>query len=162
MITQQELKDLLDYDPLTGLFRWHVVGQGWRRRNSNLAGSIKEGRVVLRIKGKMYKAHRLAWLYMTGSWPNGIMDHKNRDGTDNRFSNLREATASQSLANRMSNRKQGLKGTTFHKKGNLWNARVKKDGKEISLGYFKTAEEAHQAYKEAAIRIHGEFAFTDY
>lgn len=149
----------LSYDPNTGVFTWAQprpkvnVGQtaGGLHRSS--------GYITVEINGKSYPAHRLAWFYMTGSMPVNQIDHINRVKTDNRFSNLREATNGQNRANTRSSSKHGLKGVSYKKwlKEKPWEARITFEKKVRSLGCFATKEEAHEAYCKEARRLHGEF-----
>ena len=101
---------------------------------------------------------RMMWAFVTGEWPKHEIDHRDRDPTNDRFSNLRQATSSQNKANRAvrSLNKCGLKGVRFHQNSGLWNARIGAEG--TSLGYFKTAESAHAAYVKAATARFGQFA----
>lgn len=159
--TRHTLKEVcreLRYDPETGLHWWLIARQ--KRRLDVPAGSVnptRRGRLyrVITIDGRGYYAQVLAWLMMTGKWPERQVDHIG-DSTDNRWSNLRLATQSE---NNMGARpiRPGLTGASFHKRSGLWQAYIKKDGKQISLGYFKTAEEAHAEYKKAAVTIFGAF-----
>lgn len=95
---------------------------------------------------------------MTGEWPADMIDHKNRDRTDNRWENLREATRSQNNANRRASSTHGFKGATFNRRQGRWMAQTKVNGKRVYLGYYDTPEEAHAAYVAAAERYFGEFA----
>ena len=161
MIEYSRLKEYLRYDPLTGVFTWI---------KKKTKGSVKVGDVAgcphgngywdIRIDRRLYFAHRLAWFYMTGKWPNGHIDHKNGDPGDNRWENLREATASQNHANtrRPKNNTSGLKGASYAKANNRWLAQIRKQGRHVYLGYHDTKEEAHAAYLEASRRLNGEFA----
>jgi len=161
IINQSLIKSVLDYNPETGVFTWLKSGQGFRGiKAGDVAGGIAEsGYVLIRIKGQTYRAHRLAWVYMTGEQPPEFMDHKDRNRANNRWDNLRPATMSQNHMNAIWPRKgPGLKGTYFHKQCNLWHARIKLNRKYTSLGYFKTTEEAHKAYQEAASRMFGDYA----
>lgn len=95
---------------------------------------------------------------VTGKWPVLQVDHIG-DSTDNRWSNLRLATQSDNNANKEPKR-PGLTGASFYKRTGRWRAYIKKDGKHISLGYFDTAEEAHEEYMKAAARLFGEFVHS--
>lgn len=154
----QRLKELLSYDPATGVFRWRVKPS---RAVSidDIAGSVDRTNGYRRIAldgKKNYKAHRLAWLYVTGEWPQGDLDHINLDKDDNRIANLREATGSQNCANQKAKR-NGLKGA-YRLGQRWWQAVIVKHGKRFYLGCFATELEAHNVYSEAAKKVHGEFA----
>lgn len=159
--SQERLKELFDYNPDTGVFTYKVKTCK-KVRVGSLAG-YKNGRnisiVIDRIK---YKAHRLAWMYMTGDDPEDyIIDHRDRNAYNNRFSNLRKATQKQNARNRTTNACNvlGLKGVKLvNGCKNRYEASITADSKVIYLGAFKTPEEAHQAYCEAADKYHGEFA----
>ncbi len=155
-LTVERLKELLDYDPLTGVFRWRHMRTGVPKPGM-AAGSVDEGYRRISVDGIVHRAHRLAWLYMTGAWPAGEIDHENRVRDDNRFINLRDATHGQNRMNSRGHAVSGLKGATFHKKVKRWYAQAKWDGKHRHLGYFDTAEEAHDAYCRAAAEHNPEF-----
>ena len=159
MITQERLKELLSYDPLTGVFIWRV--DRYRVKAGDRAGSISPstGYRVIRVLQKNYGEHRLAWFYMKGEWPLAEIDHEDLNRQNNKWSNLRSATSSQNKTNR---RARGAypKGVSFHKPSWLFTSRIYGSGQQISLGCFKTAEAAHQAYCAAAPKYHGEFART--
>lgn len=157
MITQEYLKSILNYDPETGLFTW-LVQKGKRVKIGQKAGIISEGYIKIKIDGKKYFAHRLAWLYMTGEWPKDEIDHKNTIRGDNRWENLREATSQQNSFNisiRVNN-KSGFKGVYKYKHYG-YRAAINFNGKITMLGLFATAKEAHEAYVKAAKEIFGEF-----
>lgn len=148
----------LRYSPSTGLFFW--TDAAWRWRNLQ-AGSINQyGYVVIRLGYRGILAHRLAWKMVTGEWPEMLIDHKNLNRADNRWSNLRSASASQNQHNTslQRNNTSGFKGVHWYAARRKWRARIKVDGKEVSLGSFLTAEEASAAYEKAARRYRGEFA----
>jgi HNH endonuclease/AP2 domain len=158
MITQARLKKLLRYNPKTGEFFWRVV----RGKRTDLVGRCtgcpdRQGYLVIRIDDKLYRAHRLAWLYVYGKFPNRQLDHKNRNRADNRILNLRESTQGQNVGNAKIHRdnKSGLKGVTRIK--NSWVAQIGKNYKNIHLGCFRTPEAAHAAYCAAAKKLHGKF-----
>ncbi len=156
MLTQQQLKEVLLYDPETGLFKWaknrHRVNKG------DIAGSLAYGYVSIKLYGEKYMAHRLAFLYITGKWPKEEVDHINCTRNDNRWINLREATRFENMRNvemKFTN-KTGFKGVS--KSNNKWLARIRVLGKFIHLGVFNTPEEANEAYIHAANKHFGEFS----
>src|SRR5215467_8628570 len=97
-IDATRVREVLDYDFETGRFTWRV--KRTRVTVGDLAGCLDAGRYKIRISGRNYWAHRLAFLWMTGEWPQGEVDHKNGNPTDNRWSNLRDATRPQNQHNR--------------------------------------------------------------
>lgn len=163
-----KIRRLLDYNPVTGEFTWlkksgdERYTRAWNSRFAGKpAGRTKaggHGYLEIAIENKLYRAHRLAWLYMTGEWPIDQIDHINCNKTDNRFANLREASAFQNACNVKSSNKSGLKGVTFNKNAKKYTSQICVYRKRISLGYFNSAEEAHQAYAQAAQKLHKEFA----
>jgi hypothetical protein len=157
LITPEALREILTYSPDTGLFTWRVT-RG-KARAGAVAGHINEhGYAVTNLNGRVYRLHRLAWLYMTGAWPVDMIDHKNGRRADNRWENLREATRSQNNANKGAFSAHGFKGATYNKRQGRWLAQIKANGRRHYLGYYDTPEEAHAAYAAAAIRHFGEFA----
>lgn len=157
-ITQSRLKELLDYDPETGVFQRKVATSNTKA--GEIAGCKKRVYVIISVDNKLYRAHRLAWLWMTGLWPEQFLDHINMDKHDNRWINLRAATKSQNMANRgpQRNNTSGFKGVVYYKQYKNWVSNIWKEGKLHHIGYFNTAQEAHAAYSAAAIRLFGEFA----
>jgi hypothetical protein len=155
VITYFELKDMLEYDPFTGVFRWRKqVGQ--RGKPGNPAGSVNgEGYIKLQVKGKPYQAHRLAWFFMTGQWPRNQIDHINGARADNRFKNLRDVTRTVNLQNLQGPRSDntvGFMGVTRNGRG--FSARIKANGAYVRLGTHPTPEQAHAAYIEAKRKLH--------
>lgn len=168
---------LLDYEPLTGRLVWRTkTGSGrsvniWNAKTAGReAGSISEvsgqpGLLYRRVRlfGTLYAAHRLIFFIVTGRWPNDRIDHEDRDGLNNRWTNLREATAQQNQFNR-TRRKDNpcrFKGVRSHRDGVRWQARITIDYRSIHLGIFDTDELAAVAYDRAANARHGEFANTN-
>ena len=153
LLTVQRLKEVLHYDADTGLFT-RFAGRGrWKER----AGTINRGYLTIIVDQKRYRAHRLAWLYVHGEWPNDEIDHINGERADNRISNLRVATRTQNLhniskANR--NSKSGLRGTMWISSTNKWRAAIVVEGKFKHLGMFDEAEQAHAVYVEAKRILH--------
>jgi hypothetical protein len=134
-MTQEELKTLLRYDPETGKFFW-IHARGNLKAGAPAGASDKQGYRVIGVNGKYHKAHRLAFLYMTGKFPPDMVDHINRDTGDNRWENLREVTRSQNCQNKEA------KGIHRMKRNGKWMAYIKLNGKLKHLGYFHTKDEA--------------------
>lgn len=171
MPSQAYLKEILDYNVENGIFRWRKRPQShfktknackiWNSRYPGKeAGTLSNGYTAIRIQGKGYYAHRLAWKYVTGAEPTDQIDHENLNKARNEFSNLREASNAQNGCNSLvrPHSKVGLKGVHFHKRDNLYQARIRVKGKTLSLGFFKSPQAAHEAYKQAADKYNGEFA----
>jgi hypothetical protein len=165
MVDLAKLKELLHYDPDTGLFTW-LVSRGRHARPGSQAGTIHKVKrshasyLRIKIDGKSYLAHRLAFLYMTGEWPTGQPDHRNTDGLDNSWENLRDSSQSQNQANRPARKdnRSGIKGVSYCDRDQLYHAEIQCDGQRIGLGYFKEAGPAALAYAKAAKELFGEFA----
>lgn len=158
-ITAEEARQLLDYDAETGALTWRVGRK--RARAGNVAGTPhSKGYIQIRIYGKPYLAHRLAWLITHGAWPENQIDHINGERDDNRLVNLRPATPAENLRNakRQRNNTSGFKGVSWHKPSKRWQAQIAVNGRTIHVGCFSTPEEAHAAYCKAAEKLHGEFA----
>jgi len=164
-LTLERLKERLDYSPETGIFVWRETFSGMCRKGwpAGRQGTGKAaGYMRINVDGVEYKAHRLAWFYVTGEWPKGQLDHINMVGTDNRLANLRECTQSQNKANSRvyKNSKSGVKGVTWRKDRNCWQACIQKDGKQKHLGFFGDINSAASAYKKAAEAMYGDFHRT--
>lgn len=172
-LTQSRLKEVLRYDPETGGFIWLVTLSN-RAPAGTVAGTTasvgtapyKIPYRLIAVDGVLHRAGRLAWLYVNGEFPAGILDHINCDSCDDRITNLREASTSESVANtRLSRRNtSGFKGVYYHKeKGRKrrWEAYIGMNGRHNVIGYYDTPEEAHEAYKAVAEKRWGEFARAD-
>lgn len=163
-ITREDVLAVLDYDPITGVFTWkpRPHDKRWTVRYAGKQAGVLEssGYRQIKVRGKLRMAHRLAWLIMTGVWPEEWIDHENLDRDDNSFDNLRQATKSQNHANRRAYRtsKTGLKGASFNARTGKYRAQISHGGKVYWLGAFETPEEAHAVYALAARERHGEFA----
>lgn len=162
-LTQEHLRQLLHYDPESGHLTWKVdVARGARCRQGDRAGRLHPtGYIQIGIKGKKYLAHRLAWLWMHGVWPEGIVDHANGIPSDNRAANLRICTYAQNSANarRARNNTSGYKGVSF--KNGAFVATICVNGIQTHLGCFPTVERAAAAYRAAAHEMNGPFARTE-
>lgn len=155
-ITQKELKKLLSYNPETGLFTWKVDKRPVRK--GRVAGSkTSEGYIQIVINYKRYLAHRLAFLYTTGSFPEKYTDHINGNKKDNRFRNLRQASGFQNMCNRskQKNNTSGIRGV--RRQGKKYEARANFQGESYRLGLFPTPKEASKAYQEFTKEKYGEF-----
>ena len=168
-LTAAEVRAALEYDRETGVFTWKHrpdMSPQWNGRWADKrAGSVRTQRAsggmryeTIAVNAKRYRAHRLAWLHVHGKWPEGELDHINRDGTDNRLCNLRPASRAENQANARPPRTNtiGLKGVRRHRR--RFVAQIGYGGRMHYLGIFATAEEAHEAYMNAAREHHGEFA----
>ena len=161
MLTQEELKEILDYYPETGIFRWKSNRANNKIKVVDIAGTLNyNGYRYIRMNGENYREHRLAWFYVYGHWPEKEIDHINGMKTDNSIENLREASRSENNMNKPKqiNNTSGYKGVCWHKAAQKWQAHIKINKKLKHLGLFDSPEEAYAAYCEAAKRLHGEFA----
>ena len=157
-LTVARLRELLAYEPLTGVFT-RKVRSAQRVQVGDVAGGLDDkGYIRIRVDGKKYRAHRLAWLWMTGEWPNPDCDHRNLVKMDNRWANLREATRSQNAGNLPSNNPTGLKGIYWHSRGQKWRSAICVHGRKKYIGDFDCKAAAHLAYVVAADRHFGEFS----
>lgn len=166
MISYEEVNDLFSYDISTGkiynkVTRAPLAKAGFEAGHyyrPNSRSKLIHRRVM--IKGKFYKVHRVIWLMVYGKWPSEQIDHIDGNGLNNVLSNLREATAAQNLRNSSirKNNRCGFKGVYFDRKKKRFLAGITVNYKRKTLGSFKTAEEAHEAYCKAASVYHGEFA----
>ena len=155
-ITQEYLKSILDYNPITGEFRHKTRGNApWDARwAGKLAGTLDgRGRGQLWINKKSYRAHRIAWLYMVGEFPDKEIDHINCNQLDNRWANLRLATRSQQNQNKRPVKMWPPKGVRLNVKTDKWQARLN----DTHLGVFDCPAAASIAYQIAAISAYGEF-----
>lgn len=160
-LTAQELRQVIDYDATTGVFIWkHRLSSAGRavKRCGKQAGSVDlYGRIVIRLHGVLYFAHQLAWLYVYGDWPDGVIDHINGNPADNRISNLRDIPQSTNMQNRRFPKAVNplnTLGVSWHKAAGRYRARLTVDRKEIHLGLFDSVEDAHRAYLEAKRKLH--------
>jgi hypothetical protein len=156
MLTAEQLKNTLDYDPNTGVFLWKIRPSK-AVKAGDVAGCAEKriGYITIGISKRIYKAHRLAWLYVYGDWPKGLIDHLNGDKADNRIANLRNVFADGNSQNvRKPNRrnKSGFMGVIWFQ--NKWRASMSVNGKSKWLGDYSTPEEAHQVYLAAKRKYH--------
>ena len=154
-ITQEWLKSRLAYNPDTGIFTW-LMSPAPNTPTGSVAGCLHaQGYIDIKLRGIGYKAHRLAWLYMLGVFPENEIDHIDQDRSNNRWSNLRQATHTQNQHNRKLNKNNtsGVKGVSFNHARRRWAAYIRLAGRTVTLGYFRTLEEA-EACRMAAEMQH--------
>lgn len=158
LLTADRLRELFRYDYRTGVFTRRV--RAGNRLAGEVAGNSTNGYIEIGIDGVSYKAHRLAWLYVYGHWPNDQLDHRDLVRSNNRLSNLRQANNTQNNCNQpiRTNNTSGYKGVSFCKQTGRWAARIRAHGKKIHIGRFETPYDAHLAYTDAANNLHGAFA----
>ena len=167
MLTQEYLKECLNYNPETGVFTWeerpveHFKSESayktWNIRFSNkIAGSVNgSGYTIITISGSVYQSHRLAWLYVYGKFPKLFIDHKDGDRLNNRIKNLRDVSNQVNCQNTLKayeNNKLGIRGVR-KTRGGKYESRILVNGKSEYLGSFETKKQAHAAYLEAK-KIH--------
>jgi len=154
ILTQKQLKEILRYDPDTGIFTWLVRTANCVKIGEAAGGLNPAGYSGIRLKGRDYLAHRLAWLYMTDEWPKDQIDHINHIKDDNRIENLREVTHKENGRNRsmQKNNVSGCCGVCWYKPYNKWAAQIKVNGKQINLGCFDDLNNAIAARKAAEIK----------
>ena len=159
-ITLDYLKKILCYDPLTGNWFWIFCESSHVEDGSKAGCLIGDGYISIFIQNKAYKAHVLAWFYMTGEWPKIDVDHKDLIRTNNKWLNLRLATRSQNVANRLkqSNNTSGFKGVSWHSQYKKWFAQLVKNGELVFAKPFQDKIKAAKAYDKAALKYFGEFA----
>jgi len=155
-LTQERVKELFDYDSENG---WLIRKKGERGRVVNRPcghNPNRAGRGCVRIDGKLHLTHRAIWFWHYGEWPNGEIDHIDRNPMNNRIENLRDVSRSENSQNHRlhSNNATGYPGVSWHKSSKKYRGQVAIDNKRISLGYFNTPEEAFLAYQLAKIEYH--------
>lgn len=164
MLTQERLRELLHYEPETGVFT-NIKARPKIRVGSISGCKNAQGYLIIMCDGKLYLAHRLAWLYVHGSFPEHHIDHINRDRADNRISNIREATPAENRQNAslQRNSTSGFSGVSWTKRERRWRARIVVNSREIGLGYFVDKQSAADAYAEAKKQFHpfGEKSYAD-
>lgn len=160
MITQKQLKTFLEYDPLTGIFTWIKPTSRRVSIGQKVTCQSNWGYVHIGLLGKRHKAHRLAWLYMTGEWPEDGIDHRNGIRNDNRWLNLRPASKAQNGFNSKTpvTNTTGFKGV--YRSGKRFRAQLKINGSHTHLGCFGSPEEAYSIYCAAVEQHRGEFGRT--
>lgn len=153
-ITADRVRELLNYDPETGLLTWRVNRS--KAKAGSVAGIKYKHRIDVGIDGGLYRAHRIIWLFVYGKWPDKTIDHIDGDPHNNRLQNLRDVSNIVNCQNKhrapISNKSSGLLGVS--RNGNKWQAGITVAKKTIHLGRHATAEKAHDAYVHAKRILH--------
>lgn len=159
-LSAEYVRRLFRYDPATGDLFWLVNRRGQTKAGDRAGSSNGDGQLRISIDGRKFCVHQIIWLWVTGVWPEELIDHRDLDRSNNRWGNLREATKSQNSSNRgaAKNSKSGVKGVFWHAAGNAWCAQICVMGHRKHLGLFDTIPEAQAAYLKAASQFFGEFA----
>lgn len=164
MVTQQLLKELFNYNPDTGQFiRLKTLSR--RTKVGEVAGTTDtHGYVVITLCGKKYKSHRLAFLYMTGSIPDGEIDHINNDRADNSWKNLRHASSGQNRCNSPAKKRKSskYKGVYLIKRSGRWGVKICKDYEKVFVGSYTSETAAAKAYNNKAKELFGEYAWLNH
>ncbi len=155
ILTQDELRNKFTYNPETGIFLY-IPAKRNNRKKMEAGFYCSSGYLCIGIKGKYYKLHRLAFLYMNGKIPEKSVDHINGIRDDNRWENLREATSFENCQNikLYSSNSTGFMGVTYYKNIKKFAAQIQFNKKNKYLGLFNTAEQAHAVYLEQKILLH--------
>lgn len=155
-LTQARLKELLHYDPETGVFTRISTPSRCVRVGDKAGYGSTSGYRRVYVGGRHYFMHRLAWLYVYGAIPDGCIDHINRVRQDNRIANLRVVTNKQNSENagKKPSNKSGIKGVSWRKRERKWCAQIMHNHKKIWLGSYSTVQEAAEAYQTAARKLH--------
>ena len=154
-ITQEKVRSLLYLNDSTGEFFWAAARSNRHPKDAKAGSVTSQGYVRINLLKRPVLAHRLAWLYVYGKWPDGELDHINGDPADNRICNLREVSHAKNMQNihKKSNTVSGIKGVSLFR-GLQWKAQITHQYKATHLGYFATKEEAALAYAKAATVMH--------
>lgn len=155
--TQDQLREELDYDPATGLFT-RLIARSNCVKIGDIAGSLdSHGHIQIRVWGRLYLAHRLAWFWVKDEWA-PLVDHRNTKRADNRWKNLRKATRDQNGANSVCSKHSATQAKNIVPQGGKFRLRMTMDGKRAHIGYYDSIAEAQTVYAIKASEAHGEFA----
>ena len=154
-LTKERVDELLSYDPETGVLTWRV-NRGRVRVGAEAGCPDGSGRRLIGIDGRLYKAHRIAWLITHGEFPPEEIDHIDGRPSNNRISNLRAVTSRENGRNlaRSRNNVSGITGVYWCKKREKWVAQICIDSKTRHLGRFDSFDDAVAARKLAEA-LHG-------
>lgn len=154
-LTAERVRELLNYDPLTGAFTWRAKRSEWAGPGDAVGHRMRIGYIQIGIDRGSYLAHRLVWLFVHGAWPRHEVDHINGNRADNRLANLRDVPKTSNQQNRRHPNRDSESGLLgVHRNRNRWVAELDAHGVRHVFGRFKTKEEAHRAYWEGKRRLH--------
>lgn len=156
ILSAERLREVLNYDPETGVFTWNISRRGTAKAGSKAGSLDAKGYILIRVDGARFKAHRLAWFYIHEEWPE-MIDHWNGDKSDNRIKNLRPASASVNSQNRRkaaAHRRDAALGVAWCDARQKWMARIKVDRRTLFLGRFALEGDAIEAYITAKRKLH--------
>lgn len=159
-LTVARIQELFTYNADTGQIFHRANRRGGVHAGVAVGHGHPSGQKFISADRHRIAFHRAAWALHYGHWPDGMLDHINRDSSDNRIENLRIATQSQNTTNSLRHNRHGFRGVRTLR-GKAWQAQIKVDGKLHHLGTFETIDEAAHAYNKAAIRLHGQFAILN-
>jgi hypothetical protein len=159
-LSYEYVDSILEYNPYTGNLIWKVNKKSAKVKGKIAGRKANNGYIQIKIDGKSYMAHRLAYLLMTGIWPKYQIDHWDNNPSNNKWYNLRIATHSQNMSNTLESTRNtsGYRGVCWSKKAKKWHAKIQVNGEKIHLGYFDFKHKAAEAYNRAALEYFGEFA----
>ncbi len=154
MLTQERLKEVLDYDASSGEFTWKVATSNTFKVGDIAGGATSDGYSKIGLDKKRYLAHRLVWLYVYGVFPEHTIDHINGITSDNRIINLRDVTHAENHKNQSlrKNNSSGVIGIYWDKPTHKWRAQIYLCGKTTHIGLFTDISDAIIARKEAEIK----------
>lgn len=159
-LTVEELKAWLHYEPETGIFRWIQKPNRCIPIRSEAGHKEKNGYYRIRLNGKVYGLHRLAWFYMTGTWPMPTCDHRDGDQANNKWENLRQASNAENQFNHKISaaNTSGIKGVRWEEHRQKWSASFKFKYQTIRLGRFRVLQDAIDAITTKRNELHGSYA----
>lgn len=157
-VTAAEASQLLEYCAETGVIKWRRNRRGGVRAGDIAGTRTSTGYIQIHLFGRLYFAHRLAWLLTHGAWPACVIDHIDGDGTNNRIENLRDVSVQVNQHNQRrahrSNKSSGLLGAHFDARTGRWLAKITVANRTLNLGRYDTAAQAHEAYLQQKRTVH--------
>lgn len=159
MLTQDFLKKVLHYNPETGIWTWIVDYSSRAKKGESPGWKNDAGYICFSVKGKKYRSHQLAFLYMEGALPKGQIDHINRIRDDNRWCNLRPATQTEQNANCKvrKNNTSGYRGIYWREDRGYYVAQIVLGGQHTYIGSFPLLKDAVEAYNAKSLELFGDF-----
>lgn len=150
--TSERVRELFDYDPETGLFTARTAKGN---RLTKFSGYLRpDGYVDLMVDGAKYRAHRIAWLHVFGKWPEGVIDHIDRNRSNNRLANLRDVTPAYNMHNSERSGTRGGKAGIERRPSGRFRVKLSVGGKQYTVGTFDSEKEAADAYFSAKYKLH--------